>query len=190
MSQRIRRWFEDSAETKLKFVAEHADRIQLLANLLAETFRKGNKVLFFGNGGSAMDASHLAAEFVGRYRRERAPLAALSLSADQAKLTCIANDYGYDHVFSRQVEGLGRPGDVLALFTTSGDAANLEKALDAARAKGIKVLCLLGKTGGRLKGKGDWEIWVQSSRTERIQEAHQLILHAILEAVERAFPPP
>ena len=91
MSQRIRRWFEDSAETKLKFVAEHADRIQQLADLLAETFRKGDKVLFFGNGGSAMDASHLAAEFVGRYRRERAPLAAMSLSADQAKLSAVSD---------------------------------------------------------------------------------------------------
>src|SRR3989338_3798827 len=126
MSQRIRRWFEDSAETKLKFVAEHADRIRQLADLLAETFRKGNKVLLFGNGGSAMDASHLAAEFVGRYRRERAPLAALSLSADQAKLTCIANDYGYDEVFARQIQALGKPGGVAGGVRTHGTLPDLE----------------------------------------------------------------
>src|SRR5712692_1496405 len=133
MSQRIRRWFEESAETKLKFVAEHTDRIQQLANLLVETFRKGNKVLLFGNGGSAMDASHLAAEFVGRYRRERAPLAAISLSADQAKLTCIANDYDYSEVFVRQIQALGKPGDVAVGISTSGNSPNVLKGLQAAR---------------------------------------------------------
>ncbi len=137
MSQRIRRWFEESAETQLKFVAEYADRIQKLADLLAETFRKGNKVLLFGNGGSATDASHVAAEFVGRYRRERAPLAAIALSADQAKLTCIANDYDFSEVFARQVQALGRPGDVAIGISTSGKSPNVLKGLQAARAQGL-----------------------------------------------------
>src|SRR5437870_781803 len=119
MKSQIVRWFEESAETKLKFIAEYAERVQQVADLLVETFRRGNKLLLFGNGGSAMDASHLAAEFVGRYRRERTPLAALALSADQAKLTCIANDYDFSEVFARQVRAFGRPGDVAVGIRTS-----------------------------------------------------------------------
>src|SRR3989475_8367571 len=141
----IRRWFEESAETKLKFVAEHADRIQQLADLLVETFRKGNKVLLFGNGDSAMDASHIAAEFVGRYRRERAPLAAIALSADQAKLTCIANDYDFSEIFARQVQALGRPGDGAIAITTSGNPPHGAKGRTRATAKGLVTV---GWTGG------------------------------------------
>src|SRR5207245_11160408 len=125
-------------ETKLKFVAEHADRIQQLADLLVETFRKGSKVLLFGNGGSAMDASHIAAEFVGRYRRERAPLAAIALSADQAKRTCITNDYGFSEIFARQIQALGRPGDVALAIRTRGNSQNLLKGVPAAKANGLR----------------------------------------------------
>ena len=187
MSQRIRRWFEDSAETKLKFVAEHADRIQKLADLLAETFRKGHKVLLFGNGGSATDASHLATEFVGRYRRERAPLAALSLSSDQANLTCIANDYGYDEVFARQVQALGRKGDVAVGISTSGNSPNVLKGLQAARAQGLVTVAWTGGTGGQLVGQADHVFIVPSTVVARIQETHLTLGHVLCELVDEAL---
>jgi D-sedoheptulose 7-phosphate isomerase len=187
MSQRIRRWFEESAETKLKFVAEHTDRIQKLADLLAETFRKGNKVLLFGNGGSATDASHVAAEFVGRYRRERAPLAAIALSADQAKLTCIANDYGYAEVFARQVQALGRPGDVAIGISTSGNSPNVLKGLQAARAQGLVTVAWTGGTGGKLVGLADHVFLVPSTVIARIQETHHTLGHVLCELVDEAL---
>jgi D-sedoheptulose 7-phosphate isomerase len=187
MSQRIRRWFEESAETKLKFVAEHTDRIQKLADLLAETFRKGNKVLLFGNGGSATDASHVAAEFVGRYRRERAPLAAIALSADQAKLTCIANDYGYAEVFARQVQALGRPGDVAIGISTSGSSPNVLKGLQAARAQGLVTVAWTGGTGGKLVGLADHVFLVPSTVVARIQETHHTLGHVLCELVDEAL---
>ena len=168
-------------------LAGQADRIAAAAAGCVAALRSGRKILTAGNGGSAAEALHMAEELIGRFRGNRPPLPAVALVADCTALTCIANDFGYDAVFSRQVEGLGQAGDVLVLFSTSGSAANLEKALDAARARGMSVLCLLGKTGGRLKGKGNWEILVRDDRTERIQEAHQVVLHMILEAVERAF---
>jgi D-sedoheptulose 7-phosphate isomerase len=187
MSQRIRRWFEDSAETKLKFVAEHADRIQKLADLLADAFRAGHKVLLFGNGGSATDASHLAAEFVGRYRRERAPLAALALSSDQAKLTCIANDYGYDEVFARQVQALGRTGDVAIGISTSGNSPNVLKGLRAARAQGLVTVGWTGGTGGKLVGLADHLFVVPSTVVARIQETHLTLGHVLCELVDEAL---
>ena len=187
MSQHIRRWFEDSAETKLKFVAEHADRIQQLANLLTETFRKGNKVLLFGNGGSAMDASHIAAEFVGRYRRERVPLAAIALSADQATLTCIANDYGYDEVFARQIQALGRKGDMAIGISTSGNSPNVLKGLQAARALGLVTVGWTGGSGGKLVGQADHIFMVPSTVVARIQETHITLGHALCELVDEAL---
>lgn len=187
MSQRIRRWFEDSAETKLKFVAEHADRIQKLADLLADAFRAGHKVLLFGNGGSATDASHLAAEFVGRYRRERAPLAALALSSDQAKLTYIANDYGYDEVFARQIQALGRKGDVAIGISTSGNSPNVLKGLQAARAQGLVTVGWTGGTGGRLVGLADHLFVVPSTVVARIQETHLTLGHVLCELVDEAL---
>jgi D-sedoheptulose 7-phosphate isomerase len=187
MSQRIRRWFEESAETKLKFVAEHADRIRQVADLLAETFRKGNKVLLFGNGGSAMDASHLAAEFVGRYRRERAPLAAIALSADPAKLTCIANDYDFSEVFARQVQALGRKGDVAIGLSTSGESHNVLKGLQAARAQGLVTVGFTGANGSKLAGLVDHAFVVPSTTVARIQETHITLGHVLCELVDEAL---
>jgi len=187
MSQRIHQWFEDSAETKLTFVAEYRDRIQRLADLFAETFRKGNKILFFGNGGSAMDASHLAAEFVGRYRRERTPLAAISLSADQAALTCIANDYDFSEVFARQVQALGNPGDVAVGISTSGNSPNVLKGLQAARAKGLVAVGWTGGTGGQLVGLADHVFIVPSTVVARIQETHITLGHVLCELVDEAL---
>ncbi len=170
-------------------LAAQSDHIAAAAKGCVAALKAGNKILTAGNGGSAAEALHMAEEFTGRFRGNRISLPAVSLVADCTALTCIANDFGFDFVFSRQIEGLGQPGDVLVLFSTSGNAVNLEKAADAAHARKMKVLSLIGKTGGRLKGKGDWEVLVPGSQTERIQEAHQVILHLILEAAEQAFPP-
>ncbi len=166
-----------------------AGRIAEAAEACVETLRSGGKILTAGNGGSAAEALHMAEEFVGRFRENRSSLPAICLAADPTALTCIANDFGYDEVFARQIEGLGRAGDLLVLFTTSGNARNLERALERAQQKGMRVLCLTGKTGGRLADRGDWEIRVMDDRTERIQEAHQVVVHILLEAAERAFRP-
>jgi D-sedoheptulose 7-phosphate isomerase len=129
----------------------------------------------------------MAEELVGRYRGNRRSLPGVCLAADPTALTCIGNDFGYDEVFARQVEGLGQPGDVLVLFSTSGRAENLRRAAARARAGGLQVLCLLGRDGGALRGAGDLELVVAHADTARIQEAHQVILHLLLEAVEAAF---
>lgn len=164
-------------------------RIAEAAEACVVTLRAGGKILTAGNGGSAAEALHMAEEFIGRFRSNRPSLPAICLCADPTALTCIANDFGYDAIFARQIEGLGRPGDLLILFTTSGNARNLELALETARRLGIRVLCLTGKTGGRLANRGDWEIRVMDDRTERIQEAHQVVVHILLDAVEQAFSP-
>jgi len=140
-----------------------------------------------GHGGSAADALHMAEELVGRFDADRAPLPAICLVADPTLLTCIANDYGFAAVFPRQVEALGRQGDVLVIFSTSGNGDGLRRAADAAAQKRVKTIALLGKGGGGLKGRCDYELIVGSAETARVQEAHTLILHLILEAVDRRF---
>jgi len=145
---------------------------------------RGNKILTAGNGGSAADALHLAEELIGRFSKERPSLAALSLCADPTALTCIANDYGYERVFSRQIEGLGRPGDVLVVFTTSGNSPNLVLALKVARERGLLTIAVLGKDGGAARGLADHELIIPSTNTARIQELHTFILHAWLTQIE------
>ena len=176
-----------AAAATIATLAEQADRIASAARLLIETLRAGGLVPTAGNGGSAAEAMHMAEELVGRFRSNRRSLPAVSLVSDGTALTCIGNDFGFDELFARQIEGLGRPGDLLVLFSTSGAAANLRRAVAAARAKQVRVLLLLGRDGGPLAGAGDLEIIVQGRATERIQEAHQVILHVLLDAVERAF---
>jgi D-sedoheptulose 7-phosphate isomerase len=165
-----------------------AGRLEKMAAMLVEALKGGAKVLAIGNGGSAAEAMHMAEELIGRFRHNRVPLPAVALCADGTAVTCIANDFGYEQVFSRQVEALGRAGDVLVVFSTSGQSANLKAAADCARRRQMRVLCLLGKDGGQLRGAGDVELIVESSRTERIQEAHQVAMHLLLDAVEKAFP--
>lgn len=148
------------------------------------TLARGNKILTAGNGGSAADALHMAEEMVGRFEKERPPLPAICLCADPTLLTCIGNDYGFERLFSRQVEGLGRPGDMLVVFSTSGNSGNLNQALEKARSQGLKTIALLGKTGGGAKGKADHEIIVPSNVTARIQEVHTFVLHAWLAQIE------
>lgn len=152
---------------------------------LIDVLRGGGKILTCGNGGSATDALHLAEEFVGRYKGERPSLPAICLSADVSVLTCIANDYGFDAVFSRAVEGLGQPGDALVGITTSGNSQNILNAFAAAKKKGMATFLLSGKDGGQAKGQCDHELIAPSRTTARIQEIHTLILHCWLEMVER-----
>jgi D-sedoheptulose 7-phosphate isomerase len=177
---------EESARTVGTLVGQ-VQALHSICTLMVASLKCGNKVLTAGNGGSAAEAMHMAEELLGRFRHNRRSLPAVALTADGTALTCIANDFGYDQVFSRQIEGLGSAGDVLVLFSTSGAAVNLRLALEAARAKGMKVIGLLGKDGGPLAGKCDLEIIVKGTATERIQEAHQVLLHLILDAVESEF---
>jgi len=151
---------------------------------ILDALKNGNKLLTCGNGGSAADALHLAEELVGRYSRERRALAGLCLNADPTAITCICNDYGYEHVFSRAVEALGKPGDVLVGFTTSGNSTNILNAFRAAHAIGITTVLLTGKDGGEARGLCTHEIIVPSQNTARIQEIHTLVLHQWLEIID------
>lgn len=157
------------------------------ANALISAYCAGHKALFFGNGGSAADAQHLAAEFVGRYLRERTPLPAVALSENTSAMTAISNDYGYDQVFSRQLQALGVPGDVAIGISTSGNSPNVVEALIAARNIGLYTIGLTGSSGGRMRDLVDSLIAVPSRETPRIQECHILVGHALCDAVEQAM---
>jgi D-sedoheptulose 7-phosphate isomerase len=151
---------------------------------IVKSLRAGGKVLFFGNGGSAADAQHLAAEFTGRYLKERRALPALALNANTSSLTAIGNDYGFNHVFARQLEALGRKGDVAVGISTSGNSSNVLVALEAAKAKSIYTVALVGASGGAMKKLADCAICIPSDETPRIQECHILTGHLICEIVE------
>jgi D-sedoheptulose 7-phosphate isomerase len=157
--------------------------------LLAEALRDGKKVLACGNGGSAADSGHFTTELLCRFDQHRAALPALSLAQDGGFLTATGNDYGFDHIFSRQIEGLGQQGDVLVGITTSGNSRNVEKAFFTAKEKGLTTIALLGRDGGPCKGLADVEIIVPGSRTMHIQEAHKVLIHALCAGIEqRLFP--
>jgi D-sedoheptulose 7-phosphate isomerase len=168
---------------------KQAGTIEAISQVIVKALKAGRKVLTAGNGGSAAEALHMAEELTGRFRGDRVSLPAVSLVADPTALTCIGNDFGFDHVFSRQLEGLGQRGDVLVLFSTSGKAANLSRALTEAARRGVVTVSLLGRDGGPMAGRADLELIVLGKATERIQEAHQVVLHLILDVVESAFPP-
>lgn len=151
---------------------------------IVEQLASGNKLMSAGNGGSATDALHVAEELTGRYKGDRAALPGLCLSADISALTCIANDYGFESIFSRQIEAFGKPGDVFIGFTTSGNSENILKAFEACKTCGVITILLSGKGGGKAKGMCDYEVIVPSNTTARIQELHTFVLHAWLEMVE------
>ena len=158
--------------------------VERCAQFIADALEAGGKVLTAGNGGSAADALHLSEELVGRYKNNRRALPAIALAADGTALTCIGNDFGFDQIFARQVEALGAPGDVLVLFTSSGNSQNLIRALETAKSRGVRTVALLGRGGGKLKGLADIEWLVPSSIGARVQELHGWVLHVILEVVE------
>jgi D-sedoheptulose 7-phosphate isomerase len=185
-AQQVEASLRDSART-IENLTSAANRIATMGEQLVLALKAGNKILSAGNGGSAAEALHLSEELVGRFKSNRPSLAGIALVADCTALTCIGNDFGFDRIFSRQIEGLGKPGDVLVLFSTSGRAENLRLALEAAHRQGMKTLCLLGQDGGQLAGKATCELIVAGTETARIQEAHQVVLHIFLEIVEEAF---
>jgi phosphoheptose isomerase len=176
----------EGARLRRELVEQEA-AIAAAAEILREAVIAGRKVLLCGNGGSAADAQHIAAELVGRFVVERRPLAAIALTTDTSALTAIANDYGFEHVFSRQVEGLGAAGDVLVAITTSGTSKNVVAAVAAARARGMKVIGLTGVRGAAFVASCDAGIAVPSANTARIQELHITIGHLLCEAVDEAF---
>ena len=183
--------FMDSPTQQLEALRATLDDFRSQLPAIENTGRKlagclagGGRIMTCGNGGSACDAMHLSEELVGRFDRNRRSLAAVCLSADAALLTCIGNDFGYEAVFARQVEGLGRPGDVLVVFTSSGNSANLVAALQTAKHNGITTIGILGKDGGKCKGLADHEIIVPSQITARVQEVHTFILHVWLTIIE------
>jgi phosphoheptose isomerase len=159
-------------------------QIEAAADTIAAALLSGHKLLACGNGGSAGDASHLTTEFVARYDRERRAYPAISLAAHGGDLTAIGNDYSFAELFARQVQAYGSPGDVLAVFTTSGRSENIFRALEAAKALNLKTIAFLGRDGGKCAGQADVELLVSSHTTARIQEGHKFLLHTICELVE------
>jgi D-sedoheptulose 7-phosphate isomerase len=161
--------------------------IQKISALLIQTLRRGNKLLTCGNGGSAAEAMHLAEELTGRYHKPRRALPAICLCSDASAMTCIANDWDFTHVFSRQVEAFAKKGDLLVMFTTSGNSHNCLRAAYAMKKAGGKTIGLLGKTGGKAQPLCDLALVVNSQHTAHIQEVHQVILHLLLEAIDAEF---
>src|SRR5437773_8357837 len=178
--------FRTGTDLRNQVAQDCGERIVDAAALIAQSLRSGGKLLLFGNGGSAADAQHLAAEFVGRFQRERQPLRAIALTTDSSALTAIANDYGYDEVFARQVRALGAPGDVALAISTSGRSPSVLRAVEACRALGIETIGLTGGDGGTLAGLVDLCLRVSAStHAARIQETHILIGHVLCELVDR-----
>lgn len=167
-----------------------APGILLAGDLLVRTLRDGGRVFTAGNGGSAAEAMHMAEELTGRFRGSRRSLPGHCLSADGTVLTCIGNDFGFDAIFARQLEGLARAGDLLVLFSTTGQAANLRQAAESAGRIGLSMMAFLGRDGGALSGLADVELIVPGRETERIQEAHLLLVHLLLDRVEDCFAAP
>lgn len=168
-------------------LADQSDAIETICNVVIAALQDGKKLMTAGNGGSAADALHMSEEFVGRFRTDRRPLPCIALVADTTLLTCIANDFGYEHIFDRQVESLGQPGDIYIVFSTSGNGEHFRLSVEAARSKGITTIGFLGKGGGLIADMLDHKVVVASSSTARIQEAHTLLLHMVLEQVEEVF---
>ncbi|PTX97586.1 phosphoheptose isomerase [Verrucomicrobia bacterium LW23] len=170
----------DALKSEIPVIARAAD-------LIIHALEAGGKVLTAGNGGSAAEAMHMSEELVGRFRTNRRSLPALCLAADASAITCIANDFGYERVFSRQIEGLGEAGDVLVLFTTSGNSPNMVRAAEAAKERGLKVVAFLGRDGGKLKGMADVEWIPPTPHGPRVQELHNWAMHCIMEIAEARF---
>jgi D-sedoheptulose 7-phosphate isomerase len=158
--------------------------LDTVADLIANTLSSGNSIFWCGNGGSAAESSHLATELLGRFKNNRIPYPSISLNADTTLITCIANDFGYDEIYARQLEGLGKPGDLLVVLSTSGQSANILRVLEEAKKLGVTSIALLGKGGGPALKLADHSLVVQSEETARIQEVHLLVGHTLCEYAE------
>jgi phosphoheptose isomerase len=181
----IQEIFRETIASHQRFAETAVEGVAKAAAAIADALVNGRKVLAFGNGGSASDAEHLVAELVGRFEVERRPLPGLALTADSSVVTAISNDYGYDHVFSRQIEGLGSAGDIAFGISTSGRSKNVETALAVAKARGMVTIALTGRDGGRMGADAGIHLNVAESATPRIQEVHRTILHAMCSLIDR-----
>ncbi len=159
-------------------------QVRIAAGWCVDAFRSGHKLLACGNGGSASEAQHLVGEIVGRYKKNRRPLPAIALNSDSTLLTCIGNDYNFGEIFSRQVEGLGKAGDVLLVFTTSGNSPNILAALDAARKLQMRTIAFLGRDGGQALSASGCSLLVPHTDTARVQEGHNFLMHALMDRIE------
>ena len=187
LEQRVKKHFFDSIQTKQKAAETMPEDIVRAIKLMHQALSSEKKILACGNGGSAADAQHFAAELVGRFERERRELPAIALSTDSSILTAIANDYSYEVIFSKQVKALGQSGDVLLGISTSGNSANVIAAIEAAHLKGMSVIAFTGKDGGKIKNilkNSDVHLCVPADRTARIQETHLLLLHCLCDGVD------
>jgi D-sedoheptulose 7-phosphate isomerase len=185
MKERIVRIFDEHARLQREFLKHHTDALAKVAEVLLEAFRKGRTVFFFGNGGSAADAQHLAAEYVNRFRVDRRALPALALTVDTSVLTSIANDFGYERVFARQIEALGRPDDVAVGLSTSGASPNVLAGIRQARLQGLVTVGFSGGDGGALLRECDHCLVVPATSTARIQEMHLICGHVVCDIVEQ-----
>ncbi|MGB1220578.1 MAG: phosphoheptose isomerase [Alcanivoracaceae bacterium] len=185
--QRIRQLFAESIETKMKAAEELPETIEAAGQVMIECLLNGGKILTCGNGGSAGDAQHFSSELLNRFERERPALPAVALTTDSSTLTSIANDYHYNEIFSKQIRALGNEGDVLLAISTSGNSANVIQAMQAAHDRGMKIVSMTGKNGGKmaaLHAPGDVEVRVPAESTARIQEVHLLVIHALCDFID------
>jgi D-sedoheptulose 7-phosphate isomerase len=190
LAHHIRAHFDESIELKRRMAELLAPQIARAGEALAAALKEGNKVLACGNGGSAADSQHFAAEIVGRFERERPGMPAIALTTDTSAITAIANDYSYDVVFSKQVESLGRAGDFLLGISTSGNSKSVVEAIRAAQARAMRVIALTGRDGGamaKMLGPQDFHLNVAHSRTMRVQEVHLLVIHCLCDAVDNVI---
>ncbi len=184
MREKVIKAYQESIAVKEGFFRENIDRIIEVAKIIATAFNEGKKLLLFGNGGSATDASHIAAEFVNRFKRERPGLPAIALNTDMAVLTSIANDYDYSEIFARQLKSLSEEGDVVIAISTSGNSPNVLKAVDVARKRRLKTIAFTGIKGVKLASKVNYAFVVPSDDTPRIQETHITLGHILCQMVE------
>ena len=189
MQERIKSELKESIAVKELIIDKLLPQIEQAAKWMTEALKKGNKILFFGNGGSAADAQHLAAELIGRYRKDRKALAAIALTTDTSILTCLSNDFGFETVFARQIEGLAKAGDIAFGLSTSGNSKNVLLGFEKAKALGCKTIGFLGGDGGEIGRKADLSITISSKSTPRIQEGHITIGHILCGLIEEEIFP-
>lgn len=184
MQEKIVKAFEESISVKEKFFKGNVEAIMEASKMIASAFTEGKKLLLFGNGGSATDASHMAAEFVNRFKRERPGLPAIALTTDMAVITSIANDYDYSEIFARQIKSLSDEGDVVLAISTSGSSGNVLKAMDVAKRRKLKTIVFTGAKGEKFASKADYAFIVPSDNTPRVQETHITLGHVLCQMVE------
>lgn len=181
----LTRIFEESCKAKLNFIYQYHEELIKAIETIIESFRNGNKILIFGNGGSSSDSQHMASELVNRLNFDRNPLPAISLTSDSSIITSISNDYDFSQIFSRQIKALGKPGDVAFGITTSGNSPNVINGIIQAKSMNLKTICLTGNNGGKIIENCELNLIIPSSDTKIIQEVHITIIHVICEVVEK-----